>query len=595
MEVTPDACPTGEAYVTNRTDALKISGTESVNTDGTTENLDYIWKYQGKTSTQKQFSYKFDELGCFPVSLTIRSQKSNKTSNATIYVKVENALPKFASIDISADKTDVDPVVVSVVLNNAVDPDGVIVSYLWYYYTDSDPEPQDFRITKGPKTTFVVPKINGKYFFAVSMEDSNGAKVNSEEIHDERYSIVLASDNINTPLITLKASSSQVRVEEEVTFQASVKNIIEKDLSSDVEYKWDFDGDGFYDETTKEPTVRHKYSVPGNYNMKVKAGYRGISNTRYQQIVVRNEIVPNLEYIGVGNTYALFNTTTGVFSTVKWTVGDSTSENPDSFVVTVPDELENREVTLEVGDGTSTKTTTVTLRKDVVNANKIKNSKDSVNVFSYPSMEGNTIIVENKSAAVYLYLGQNEGVAKYAVDTDIQVDTDLNGDPADDADNKGTDSYTSGAPFVIKKFDAKKERTIRITLFDAAGKKLGSRDLKVLLTYSDTVVTPEKQTETKAPTGLTDKEKEGLATLKDLIANKAPEGDRVKLMQLLSQLQENWPDDREKTKTIIDFQMKISELALKDEVKSEFLDILDSFLLTDSETKDDIGLATSVL
>lgn len=240
------------------------------------------------------------------------------------------------------------------------------------------------------------------------MEDSNGAKVNSEEIHDERYSIVLASDNINTPLITLKTSSSQVRVEEEVTFQASVKNIIGKDLSTDVEYKWDFDGDGFYDETTKEPTVRHKYSVPGNYNMKVKAGYRGISNTRYQQIVVRNEIVPNLEYIAVGNTYALFNTTTGVFSTVKWTVGDSTSENPDSFVVTVPDDLENREVTLEVGDGTSTKTTTVTLRKDVVNANKIKNSKDSVNAFSYPSMEGNTITVENKSAAVYLYLGQNE-------------------------------------------------------------------------------------------------------------------------------------------------------------------------------------------
>lgn len=181
------------------------------------------------------------------------------------------------------------------------------------------------------------------------------------------------------------------------------------------------------------------------------------------------------------------------------------------------------------------------------------------------------------------------------MDTDIQIDTDLNGDPADDADNKGTDSYTSGAPFVIKKFDTKKERTVRITLFDAAGKKLGSRDLKVLLTYSDTAVTTEKPPETKPPTGLTDKEKEGLATLKDLISNKAPEGDRVKLMQLLSQLQENWPDDREKTKTIIDFQMKVSELALKDDVKSEFLDILDSFLLTDSETKDDIGLATSVL
>jgi hypothetical protein len=74
---------------------------------------------------------------------------------------------------VSADKTDSDPVVITVTANNAVDPDGVITSYLWYYYTDSDPEPQDFRITKTAKTAFVVPRINGKYFFALTMEDSN--------------------------------------------------------------------------------------------------------------------------------------------------------------------------------------------------------------------------------------------------------------------------------------------------------------------------------------------------------------------------------------------------------------------------------------
>ena len=173
IELTDGACPGGPAYVVNRTKPVTILGDESINTDGTTNGLTYTWKYLGKNSSQKQFSYKFDELGCFPISLTVRSAKTGTSSSSTVLVKVENTLPTFASLTVSADKTDSDPVVITVTANNATDPDGVVVSYLWYYYTDSDPEPQDFRITKTPKTAFVVPRINGKYFFAVTMEDSN--------------------------------------------------------------------------------------------------------------------------------------------------------------------------------------------------------------------------------------------------------------------------------------------------------------------------------------------------------------------------------------------------------------------------------------
>ena len=50
-------------------------------------------------------------------------------------------------------------VVINVTANNAVDEDGAITSYIWYYYTAEDPEPQDFRITKSPKTVFVLPRI----------------------------------------------------------------------------------------------------------------------------------------------------------------------------------------------------------------------------------------------------------------------------------------------------------------------------------------------------------------------------------------------------------------------------------------------------
>lgn len=261
----------------------------------------------------------------------------------------------------------------------------------------------------------------------------------------------------------------------------------------------------------------------------------------------------------------------------------------------LPEDVQNPEVTLEVSDGASTKTTTVSLRKDVINANRVKESKDSVIVFSYPALSEDTLTVESATDAVYLYLGENIGVAKYSIDSDIKEDSDLNGDPADDTDNKGTDSYVTGAPFVLKNFDAKRERTVRITLFDASGKKLASRDITIVLSYVDANAPATMTGTTVAPKNLSDADKAGLETLKDLINSKAPEGQRVHLMQLLSQLQENWSDDREKTKTIIDFQSAISELAMPDADKTELLTILDSFLLSDSEVKDDMALATSVL
>jgi hypothetical protein len=74
-------------------------------------------------------------------------------------VKVENIPPKISGLTTISDNLQSDPVIVRVSANNPRDEDGVIVSYLLYYYTDADPEPQDYRITKTPNTTFVLSKI----------------------------------------------------------------------------------------------------------------------------------------------------------------------------------------------------------------------------------------------------------------------------------------------------------------------------------------------------------------------------------------------------------------------------------------------------
>jgi hypothetical protein len=72
---------------------------------------------------------------------------------------VRNLKPTLSSLDVQVVDGAADPVVVKISAQGAKDPDGVIQSYLWYYYTDIDPEPQDFRATKQANTTFVLPKV----------------------------------------------------------------------------------------------------------------------------------------------------------------------------------------------------------------------------------------------------------------------------------------------------------------------------------------------------------------------------------------------------------------------------------------------------
>lgn len=328
----PDMCNGEEAYVTDRASVVSFSAAESVNVNGANSGLAYTWKYANKNSNQQAFTYKFDELGCFPVELTVRSQKNGKLSSMRTYIKVDNLLPRISGLTVTPANQTADPVIVKVSANNAKDEDGVIVSYLWYYYTDTDPEPQDFRITRTPTTTFVLPKISGKYFFAVTVEDSNGAKISSEDIGEEKYSLTLAGDNINTPILSLKTSDTAIFVGNSTSFNISTKNILGTDISSKCEYKWDYDGDGFYDETTTEPKSTHIYSKPGTFNFKVKATYKGMSNTKYQQIVVRNQLKPQFEYMAIGDKIVLLNTTKGFYTQAAWDLGNGvTSTNLDSF------------------------------------------------------------------------------------------------------------------------------------------------------------------------------------------------------------------------------------------------------------------------
>lgn len=596
---TSDGCDGKEAFIIDRAKPISFNADDSVNIDGTTSGLSYTWKYANRNSSQKNFSYKFDELGCFPVTLTVRSEKTGAQHTSKTYVQVENLAPKLSSLTIAANNTDADPVTVTVTANNAVDEDGAIASYIWYYYTAEDPEPQDFRVTRSPKTVFVLPRIGAKYYFAVILEDSNGLKVNSDDMTTERYSLTLVSDNINTPIIGLKTSSNSVSVGQKVDFTVSAKNILGADLAGKAEYKWDYNGDGFYEETTNTPTVSHVYAAPGNFNFKVKVTYKGISNTKYQAITVKNELTPNLEYIAIGKKFIFLNTTKGLYTKVKWTIGDTTSANTDSFTYDFGDEAVSGNISLEVSDGTNTKSTEVSLKKDISNAMKLKKMSDKVAYFSYPASEDNTIHIANLGEKAFIYLGESKGnIAKYAIDTDTSVDSNLNGEKNDDIDNKGTESLTNGSAYAIKSADAtSKEKTMRIHLYDATNTLIGSKDIKVVFDFitGDSSAESLSGSTNTLPKDISENDTVNLEKLKNLI-KESGEKDRLKMMQYYGALQENWFDTREKTKTIIDFENYIdTNSSLDAKSKEAFYSLLEGFLVAETQVKDDIGLATSVL
>ena len=156
----------------------------------------------------------------------MQSDKNNTTSSTDIMLDVRNVVPTMSSLKVEVEDPNADPLIVRVDAKGATDPDGVIQSYLWYYYTDTDSEPQDFRASSTASTAFVIPKITGNYYFVSILKDNNEARVTSEEVTGAKYFTTVTGDNINTPIVDLEVNDNSIIIGEEVTFTAKAKNIL---------------------------------------------------------------------------------------------------------------------------------------------------------------------------------------------------------------------------------------------------------------------------------------------------------------------------------------------------------------------------------
>jgi PKD repeat protein len=150
------------------------------------------------------------------------------------------------------------------------------------------------------------------------MKDNNEARVTSEEATGSKFFTTITGDNINTPLVDLKSSDSNVGLGEEVVFTATAKDILGQDLTTKSKYSWDFDGDGFYDMETSEATAKYKFSKSGTFYSKVKVKYKGLSSTRNITLSVSNKLVADFEYISIGNKFIFFDTSLGQIDNYSW-------------------------------------------------------------------------------------------------------------------------------------------------------------------------------------------------------------------------------------------------------------------------------------
>lgn len=590
LEYQENACLGESAYIANKVDPIQFSGRNSIDVTGVSSGLEYSWKL-GNSSffSTPSFSHQFDEVGCFPVKLTVKSQNNGKTHSQTIYVKVENILPTLSSLNVQVLDGSTDPVIVNVSAQGAVDRDGVIQSYLWYYYTDADNQPQDFSSTTQAQTTFVLPKITGNYYFVVVMKDSNEQRVNSEEVTGEKFFITLSWDNVNTPLIDISLSDSSVSIGEEVVYTVDVENILWQDISENAEYAWDFDGDGFYEKQWKQATISHIFQSSGEFHSKVKVKNKGFSNVKTVTINVANRLVADFDYISIGHKFVFINTSQWEIDSISWDLWDGNTSSVDgTFTHVYSDGERSHDVTMTITEAGKKKEITKTVQWNPRNI--LESRKTGLNVFTNPDeAEKNQLVLDTPTQNVYVYLAESEeNIAYFSIDYDIDYDSDLNGGSDDDEDNRATSSYDTWAPAKIE-LNGNRSQKVAITWKNADGVTLEVYELEIIKSY---ISLEAQNAEDIIFSGVTHSEKEKIQQLKDHLV-KLDANQRVKAMKYLAKLQEEWFDHTEKTRVIIEFEQYIATTGYKN--SDNVIDILESLLVEWQEDKSDQNITYRAL
>lgn len=291
-------CETNEAFLIKRWEKFNINTADSVNSKWEKANLKFYFNPQDdEIYASPTLQYNFRQVWCKKIDIIVEETTTSKTDKKTIRFKVVNDLPTLDSMSIffpqfgnevgvwlwqgtkekTFDPLKVNPLIVKVTANNSKDKDGSISQYIWYYYKKDDPTRQ-LELKSSPSTVpythFSIPTNDpalwaGDIVFGVKMIDNDGGEQVSEDIIGFWPTFFippcktgwLCDNNMDVPIVTLTANKTEVWVWEEVVFTTKAKVLSNRpDFEAKKIIRYDFDGDGTWDKTTKDSVVTHIYT-----------------------------------------------------------------------------------------------------------------------------------------------------------------------------------------------------------------------------------------------------------------------------------------------------------------------------------------------
>lgn len=276
---------TPAAYNIIRNKPIRFDAGKSINSSGQHTGLRYSWDFGDNArstgaTVQHSFENTSPDNSPYVVTLTVTEESDSDKSNQTVFpVSVISSKPRLNTLSLEK-KTqgETTPIDVELTAEGAVDPDGRITNYQFWYFDPADSETKLSVIDTQSNRALLTVETSGEaneereYLFCVSMTDNDNTTSDCSELMAENQLPRLQVKNgpNQPPRSAFTADRTGVRVNELVTLTSS---------STDpdgriAQYIWDLEGDGFQNDTpSDQSTVTHRYarrSPQSGYRVKLK-------------------------------------------------------------------------------------------------------------------------------------------------------------------------------------------------------------------------------------------------------------------------------------------------------------------------------------